>query len=155
MTALESLTLVVRRTVRAAPERLFAAWTDPAHLLRWWGPAHVRCAGAEVDLRIGGVWRIGNQLPNGAVLWIVGTFERIEPPHCLVYTWRLEPGPDTQERVTIRFEPRGADTEVIIVHERIADEAVRADHEMGWLGCLDGLVAWLENGTSRVPAPAS
>lgn len=146
MTPGDGLTLMIRRTVRAAPERLFAAWTEPAHLLRWWGPAHVRCAGAEVDLRVGGQWRIGNRLPDGALLWIVGVFEVIEPPTRLVYSWRLEPGPDTQERVTVRFEPRGTDTEVVIVHERIATEPVRADHKMGWLGCLDGLVAWLEDG---------
>jgi uncharacterized protein YndB with AHSA1/START domain len=140
----ESLTLVVRRTVHASPQRLFSAWTDPAHLERWWGPAPVRCAGAEVDLRIGGAYRIANRLPSGDVLWIVGTFERIEPPRVLVYSWRLEPGPDTRERVTVRFEPRGEHTEVIVLHERIAGEAIRVDHERGWMGCLDGLVAWAE-----------
>lgn len=144
-----SLTLIVRRTVRAAPERLFAAWTNPEHLRGWWGPAHARCAGAEVDLRIGGAYRIGNRLPDGSVLWIVGTFEHIDPPRALVYSWRLDPGPNTLERVTVRFEARGADTEIIVLHERIAGEAMRADHEQGWRGCLDGLVAWLAEGTSR------
>lgn len=154
MTAGDGLTLVIRRTVHATPDRLFAAWTQPAHLLRWWGPAHVQCACAEVDLRVGGLWRIGNRMPDGALLWIVGVFEVIEPPTRLVYSWRLEPGPDTLERVTVRFDPRGTDTEVVIVHERIADEALRADHEMGWLGCLDGLRAWLEQDMAPQPPSA-
>lgn len=145
----ESVTLVMRRVVRASPERLFSAWTNPIHIERWWGPSHVRCAGAEVDLRVGGTYRIGNHMPDGAVLWIAGTFERIEPPYSLVYSWRLEPGPGTLERVTVRFEPRGDETEIILLHERIATEAVRAGHEQGWTGCLDGLVAWLEAGDGR------
>src|SRR5262249_47241843 len=46
--------LIVRRVIRAPVERVFAAWTEPAHLVRWWGPAPVVCCGAEVDLRVGG-----------------------------------------------------------------------------------------------------
>ena len=82
------LTLVVRRTIRATPERLFAAWTQPAHLRQWWGPEGVRCVGAEIDLRVGGGYRIDNALPDGKLLSIVGEFETIEPPHRLVYSWQ-------------------------------------------------------------------
>src|SRR3954465_13076686 len=42
--------LTVRRRIAAPPERLFAYWTDPAHLARWWGPAGVTCDSATVDL---------------------------------------------------------------------------------------------------------
>jgi uncharacterized protein YndB with AHSA1/START domain len=134
--------LVVRRTIKATPARVFDAWTRPEHLRRWWGPAPVTCSGAEVDLRVGGLYRIGNLLPDGSELWIAGEFEIVEPPHRLVYSWRIEralPGPVESSRVSVRFEPRDEGTEVIIVHERIDDEATRADHEKGWNGCLDGL----------------
>jgi len=46
--------------------------------------------------------------------------------------------------VTVRFEPRGSATEVIVLHERIADEATSADHEHGWNGCLDNLASSFE-----------
>lgn len=139
--------LIVRRTIRAPAQRVFDAWTKPEHLVRWWGPRPVRCSGAEVDLRVGGGYRIANQFPDGRVLWIVGEFELVKPPHKLVYTWRLEPGTPSSERVTVRFEPRDAATEVIIVHERISSAAIRATHEQGWQGCLDGLEELL--GASR------
>jgi len=58
-------------------------------------------------------------------------------PHRLVYTWRA--GDDQVSRVTVRFEPRGDATEVIVIHEQIPNEAVRESHEGGWKGCLDGL----------------
>jgi uncharacterized protein YndB with AHSA1/START domain len=138
-----SINLVVRRTIRATAERLFDAWTRPEQLLKWWGPAQVECAGAEVDLRAGGSYRIGNRLPDGQVLWIAGEFEEVTPPRRLVYTWRLGPRAGGPERVTVRFEPRDGATEVIVVHERILDEPARESHERGWYGCLDGLEAYL------------
>jgi Activator of Hsp90 ATPase homolog 1-like protein len=43
--------------------------------------------------------------------------------------------------VTVRFEPRGEVTDVVVRHERIADTSARDQHERGWLDCLDGLEA--------------
>jgi uncharacterized protein YndB with AHSA1/START domain len=138
-----AVSLVVRRLIAAPAARVFAAWTQPAHLERWWGPRGVSCVGAEVDLRVGGRYRIGNRDPDGRVVWISGEFELVAPPHKLVYTWRIEPGAGEPERVTVRFEPRGEATEVIVVHERLASAASRDLHARGWEGCLEGLAEHL------------
>ncbi|MEM9456256.1 MAG: SRPBCC domain-containing protein [Myxococcota bacterium] len=143
-----SITLSIRRTIRASPERLFAAWTTPEQLRQWWGPAHVECSGAAVDLRVGGHYHIDNRLPDGRVLRIEGTFERIDPPAELVYSWQL--GDAVPERVTVRFMPVTGGTEVHVTHERVCSPAVAEEHERGWQGCLDGLVAWVAaSGRSR------
>ena len=134
-----AIALVVRRLIRASPERLFEAWTEPTQLRVWWGPEGVRCAAAEVDLRVGGRYRIGNTFPDGRVIVLVGEFEVIERPKRLTYTWRVEGSPGASERVTVRFEPRDGATEVIVTHERIPDETLRDQHRRGWEGCLDGL----------------
>jgi hypothetical protein len=34
------------------------AWTEAEQLKKWWGPQSVTCDGAEVDLRVGGRYRI-------------------------------------------------------------------------------------------------
>jgi uncharacterized protein YndB with AHSA1/START domain len=136
--------LIVRRSIRASPERIFDAWTEPKHLRQWWGPKSVECVDAEVDLRVGGHYRIANQFPDGKILWISGEFEAIERPHRLVYTWRVGAEQATVERVTVTFEARGEATEIIVMHERIPTEAMRDMHEQGWVGCLDGLVDYLE-----------
>ena len=135
-------TLVVRRRIHATPEKLFAAWTQPEHLVRWWGPEGVTCSEAEIDLRVGGAYRLANRFPNGSVVWIAGVFELIEPPHRLIYTWKLESQSGSTERVTVYFERLDGSTEVIVTHERIADEAARTGHERGWAGCLDSLVRY-------------
>jgi uncharacterized protein YndB with AHSA1/START domain len=131
------LTLVVRRVVKAPIDRVFDAWTRAESVAKWWGPAPVRCSGAEIDLRVGGRYRIGNRFPDGRELWIRGEFEIVDPPKRLVYSWIVDDGPE--ERVTVRFEDRGAETEIVIAHEKIADEKTRTGHEGGWDGCLDGL----------------
>ncbi len=137
-------TLVVRKTIQASPERLFAAWTESDHLRAWWGPEGVVCIAAEVDLQPGGHYRIGNQLPGQKVLWIVGEFEVVEPPRRLVYTWKVDGISETEERVTVQFEPQGAATEVIVTHERIPSRELRNQHQQGWQGCLSGLANYMQ-----------
>jgi len=137
-------TLVVRRRIDATREKLFAAWTQPELLVRWWGPQGVACPTAEIDLRVGGSYRIANQFTDGTVVWIAGVFEVIEPPHRLSYTWKLGSENGPVERVTVCFEAHGTATEVIVTHERIPDDTARTSHERGWIGCLDGLVKYAE-----------
>jgi len=139
-------TLVVRRTIRAPAARLFEAWTQPAQLKLWWGPESVLCVDAQIDLRVGGRYRIANRLPDGKILWITGVFEVIEAPHRLVYTWGLEPISGPPERVTVQFRPQGESTEVIVTHESIPSAPMRERHELGWQGCLDGLATYLQSG---------
>jgi uncharacterized protein YndB with AHSA1/START domain len=140
------LTVVVRRTIAASPERLFDAWTKPEHLRRWWGPPGVTCPAAEVDLRVGGRYRIANQFPDGKLVWISGVFECIEEPRLLVYSWGFGSDPQRSERVTVALCACAAGTEVTVTHERIADAASRDGHEQGWVGCLRGLQRYLEDG---------
>ena len=132
------IALLVRRTIRATPERLFDAWTDPTQLVRWWGPKGVVCTHAEIDLRVGGRYRLANRFPDGAVVWINGEFEHVERPSRLVYTWRVEPE-SALERVTVRFDSVGDGTEIVVLHERIPDSARRDRHEVGWRDCLERL----------------
>jgi uncharacterized protein YndB with AHSA1/START domain len=131
-----SIALVIRRTINASVARVFEAWTQPEQLRRWWGPRPVTCSAADVDLRVGGEYRIGNLLPDGTV----------------VYTWEIErkgkPSPE-RSRVTVRFEAHDDKTEVIVVHERIDTDETRADHEQGWNGCLDGLAALFTAGSVK------
>jgi uncharacterized protein YndB with AHSA1/START domain len=141
-----TLVLVVRRTIDAPAEKLFRAFTEPEQLLKWWGPAPARCSHAELDLRVGGHYRIGNAFPDGSVVWIVGHFERISPPRELVYSWQLEGLGRGAERVTVRFEDKGSATEVVVLHEKISSAKVREGHAQGWEACLEGLARHAASG---------
>jgi uncharacterized protein YndB with AHSA1/START domain len=140
---MSGITLVVRRVIRASAARLFEVWTKPEHLLAWWGPRPVTCESAEVDLRVGGQYRIVNRLPDGKTITIAGDFRQIDSPNKLVYTWCMADGVEESSLVTVRFEARAQGTEVIIVHEQIPSDPVRESHVGGWNGCLDSLTHYV------------
>lgn len=145
MTADQCTPLVVRRIVKASRERVFAVWTDPRHLLKWWGPKGVQCVDPAVDLRVGGSYRIGNQLPDGSTLWIAGEYEEISPPEKLIFSWRVEGRKSPPQQVIVELIERneGRETEVVVIHKRIPDQATYEDHLAGWIGCLDGLCEYM------------
>jgi uncharacterized protein YndB with AHSA1/START domain len=55
----------------------------------------------------------------------------------------VNPQSGVSERVAVQFEPQGDATEVIVVHERIPNAAMKDKHQQGWEGCLDGLADYL------------
>lgn len=45
------LDLVLERTLPVAPDRVWAAWTDPALLVQWFTPAPWKTVSADLDVR--------------------------------------------------------------------------------------------------------
>jgi len=142
--------LTVRRTLRAPRERVFAAWTEPRHLTRWWGPPGWETVAVDVDLRPGGAYRIEmRRVEGGPQLFLSGTYREVSPPDRLVYTftWDGETAPpDMKETlVTVAFLDRGGATEVVVTHELLPSDELRARHSAGWNGCLERLAALVES----------
>src|SRR5580693_4900052 len=101
------LALDIHRVLRASPARVFRAWTEPAELRRWFGAAQGYTTPiAEVELRVGGRFRIGMQAPNTtAVSVATGVYEEIVAASRLVKTWRWDhEGPDSSTtRLILEF----------------------------------------------------
>lgn len=133
--------LSLTRVIRAPRETVFAAWTKPELLRQWWGPGPVTCPDAEVDLREGGAYRLANLEVDGSITWISGRFERVRAPEELIYTWSVSILPCEPTLVRVTFMPHPEGTELTILHERFAVEAVRDMHLQGWGGCIDKLEA--------------
>ena len=131
--------LTLRRQINASPEAVFRLWTEADLIKKWWGHSGVTCPTADVDLRVGGKYRIANLFPSGATVWIHGEFVSIESPHRLCYTWGLGLESIPEEQVTVTFESLNGGTQVTIRHEKVPGAAERDSHERGWRGCLDGL----------------
>ncbi|MBD3161031.1 MAG: SRPBCC domain-containing protein [Candidatus Latescibacteria bacterium] len=134
--------LTLTRTVKADPERVFDAWTREELLRRWFAPPGYTCCEVDMDPRVGGRYRIAMQKDGGGESHIVGgTLEEIERPRRLVLSWAWEGSPFEQEpmRVTVTFTPKNGETEIVLTHERFADEDQRDSHEKGWSACLDQL----------------
>ena len=56
----------------APPERIFKALTDPAELATWWGPSGFTTPEIELDLSVGGGYRLGMQPPDGELFHLAG-----------------------------------------------------------------------------------
>jgi uncharacterized protein YndB with AHSA1/START domain len=138
-----SESLQMRKLIPAPPERVFRAWTNPNEMIKWWGPKGVRCVSAEVELKVGGQYRIENELPDGTILWIGGEFETIERPNLLRYTWIVETQDPDVEHVSVRFESHTSGTELILTHTQIRTTILRDQHQDGWIGCMEGLCEYL------------
>jgi uncharacterized protein YndB with AHSA1/START domain len=131
-------TVTVVRLVPAAPERVFAAWTDVDRLATWWWP---QLAGTTyaVDAREGGRFRIQSPAIGASVS---GVYTVVDPPHRLVFTWVWqddgEPAP-AEDTVEVRFEPEGDGTTVTVEHTS-AEHVPDGGAEQGWNDVMDRLV---------------
>lgn len=133
--------LHIRRTFSASPAEVFEAWTRPEHLKRWWGMNDKFTTPiAEVDLRVGGRYRLAMKPPDNDDLYIVsGTFLEVNPPHRLVYTWTWENAHEAETTVTVVFHEREGATEVVLTHGPFEAAPRRDRHAAGWDGCLTRL----------------
>ncbi len=139
-------TLRVVRQLGAGRAAVFQAWTDPSILRQWFSPEDCSTSMAEVDLPVGGQYRIGMRTSEGNLRIVTGVYQEIVDPVRLVFTWSWEGG-DTQDTlVTVELIDRGEATELILTHERFRSEESRDQHGQGWTGCLAGLARLYTNG---------
>jgi uncharacterized protein YndB with AHSA1/START domain len=152
------LDLVLERVVDVSRERVWAAWTKPAHIKKWFAPAPWATVGCEIDLRPGGIFQTVMRSPEGQEFSNAGCYLEIVPNEKLVWTSVLGPGfrpniktsgtgPDGELYFTavILLEAQGPGTKytAIVMH---GDEAAAKRHEemgfyQGWGATLDQLVA--------------
>jgi len=138
-------TLVIRRTLPATPDRVFAAWTRPELVRRWFSPGPMRIDEASLDVQVGGSYRIVMMSPEGEPHSPGGVYEEIVPNEKLVFSWKWA-GSELVTRVTVELRASGADqTELTLTHEGFPDQETREAHDKGWAGCLAKLPATLES----------
>ena len=141
--------LQLSKVIAADPETVFRAWTDPEQVKMWSCPEGVMIDDVQIDLTVGGQYRICMKGDEGA--WTaVGTYREIEPPRRLVYTWDWEEKEHKMSQhdrlsgsgetiVTVEFKDLDGSTEVVLTHELFPSSEAKAGHETGWLSCLSKL----------------
>ena len=130
--------LRVERIIPATPERVWRAFTSAAELAAWMWPERWETV-SEVDLRVGGRFRIASAVSGMAV---VGEYLSLDEPHGLVQTWQWE-GEPTETLVTITLDAVPGGTALTIVHENFHTNEDSANHLQGWNDCLDRLEPYL------------
>ena len=111
--------LVIERNFKAPPERIFDAFTDPQQLTQWWWPKGFSCPAAELDLRVGGTYKLAMLWPDAVpgndqfAHHMGGEYYEIDRPHRLVMSGRAvndEQGELFATLIEVTFEERDGGT---------------------------------------------
>lgn len=86
----EHATFTIERTYNAAPERVFAAWADPAAKARWFGPGAFAHEGYALEFAVGGRERLAVAAPDGAVYRYDAHYQEIVPDRRIVYAYTMD-----------------------------------------------------------------
>ena len=147
----DALELVIEHVYDAPRELVFEVWSDPKHLVHWWGPRDddrdFSMPVCEVDFRPGGVYRFSIASPSGTQYWQHGTYREIVAPERLAFTfaWGPEGGQRTNEMlIEVMFEALPRDrTAMRFVQRRFVATTQRDGHRKGWNESFDRLVSYL------------
>jgi uncharacterized protein YndB with AHSA1/START domain len=138
--------LVITRILDAPPSLVFKFWTEPSHLVRWWGPKGFTAPSVEMDVRPGGAWRACIRSPEGTDHWMQGVYREVVEPLRLVFTfaWEDDQGaPGHQTLVTVTFAEHDGKTRLTF-HQAVFESMESRDwHQSGWSECFDRLENYL------------
>jgi len=133
--------LTLKRRLNAPAEKVYAAWTDPQKIVRWFGPDSGPVTKADIDLRVGGGFNIGFHTEDGEYHQVGGVYREVVPNEKLVFTWAWHTMKERESLVTITIKPDGDGSLLTLLHEKFFDEAARDGHQGGWTGSLNKLEA--------------
>ncbi|MFC5471149.1 SRPBCC family protein [Cohnella suwonensis] len=77
--------IVLNRTFNAPRELVWAVWSIPEHLAKWWGPTGFSITTTRFEFKVGGVWRFAMHGPDGTDYENQIVFVEIAQPERLAY----------------------------------------------------------------------
>jgi len=144
--------IVISRVLNAPRELVWEAWTDPKHVVNWWGPNGFTTTIETMDVRPGGVWKHVMHGPDGTDYPNRSVFIEVVEPERIVFSHGggREGGPGAHFEATWTFDAlEGNKTratgrmvfESAADHERVVKEfgAIEGGHQT--LGRLAGYLA--------------
>jgi len=133
--------ITFKRRLEATPSQVFAAWTDPEKIVRWFGPAATveGSVKARLDVRPGGRYQMNFQTDDGERHQVGGVYREVVANSRLVFTWAWHSTPERESLVTVTMSADGDGTLMTLHHEQFFDQAAADGHKRGWTGTLDKL----------------
>jgi uncharacterized protein YndB with AHSA1/START domain len=143
MAGAEPVEVVLERTIDAPRERVFAAWTTPEAVKRWFAPRPFELVVHQLDFRPGGRFRMAMRGPDGSEFPFTGRYREIVAPERLVWTGEFATGPAEQITTVVTFEAQGEKTKVHVRQTfHVVTPEIRhavAGANQGWGMTLDQL----------------
>lgn len=147
-------TFVIERSYPVTPEKVFAAFSDPATKRRWFGEGeHHDIEEFQMDFRVGGSeiaryrFKEGTSFP-GVVLTSDGSYQDIVPNSRVVIAATMTFGDKRISAALVTFEllPAGTGTDLILTHQAAFFEGADGPEmrQGGWRKLLDRLAKQLQ-----------
>jgi uncharacterized protein YndB with AHSA1/START domain len=133
--SIEHASFTIERRYDVSPNRVFAAWSDPAAKARWFGgPEEWQAGRYELDFREGGIEVSSGGPEGGPVHHYRAVYWEVVPDERIVYTYELLLG-DVRisvSLVTLELKPEGAGTRLTLTEyaaffDDLEDPAQRRD----------------------------
>ena len=139
--------VVVTRVFYAPRHLVFRAWTEPEHLVNWWGPRGFTLPECTMDFRPGGAYRFRMRAPDGHDVWWHGVYREIVQPERIVWTCSINDADGTpispETLLTLTFEEYEDKTKLTLHQAVFESVALRDSHQSGWSDALDRLAAYV------------
>jgi uncharacterized protein YndB with AHSA1/START domain len=135
--------LKITRYILAPQQVVFDAWTTAESMKEWMCPEGTTASFVELDLRVGGSFRINMHIAGMEDLLHTGVYREILPPEKLVFTWVSQHTHFQASLVTVEFRAQGDTTELVLTQQQLPDEEARRLHVDGWTTILGHLATWL------------
>ena len=127
----------------AGRQDVFDAWTTAASVQQWMCPEAVSIPLVELDVRVGGAFRV-DMLIEGVVVSHTGVYREVTPPEKLVFTWTSANTLDQETLVTVVLRVLSDDrTELRLTQTLLPTDATTEQHTRGWMQILDHLMTYL------------
>ncbi len=139
--------ITVSRLIGAPRTRVFDAFARSEALTEWFTPSP-EITVEVVDFRFapGGGFRLRYTMPDGSQPVVGGSYELIEAPRQIAFSWVWEapdPHAGISTRVLVEFIEKDEATEVVLTHDRLPTLEAATRHAEGWKGTLDVLASAL------------
>jgi uncharacterized protein YndB with AHSA1/START domain len=143
--------LTLTRVLPASREAVFAAWTTEEGVRRWMCPEGGSNPVVELDVRVGGAFRI-DMLHGGDHTVHTGEYLEVTPPERLVFTWTSKYTHHLPTLVTLELRARGEETELTLTHARLPDAEAVERHSGGWARFVARLASAVHSDPDRTHA---
>ena len=139
--------LQIDRVLPAPPPVVFAAFTQPDELRKWWGPEGFSIPSLQFEPRTGEAYRIEMQPPEGDAFHLTGEFRDVDSPSRLAFTFVWEPADadDVETVAELMFRASGESTELSLSQGPFKTEERLDLHRDGWTESFDKLEALLQS----------
>ncbi|HVN80822.1 MAG TPA: SRPBCC domain-containing protein [Terriglobia bacterium] len=131
-------TVKVTRLLPATCQQVFEAWTEVESVKQWMCAGDTVVAHAELDVRVGGRFRVMMRGPNMDYDH-QGEYLEVVPPNRLVFTWVSLGTHGQSTLVTVELQEQGNQTLLTLTHERLPDREAASKHQNGWTSIVDKL----------------